>query len=276
MLPHTFMHIQGIGPKTEARLWQDGLTTWDDLYKQSPKLYSPARARYIRTCLDESRINQDTPSAMSALLPTSQHWRLFPHFRERTVYLDIETTGLGEFADITTIALYDGTSIRWYINGDNLDDFPRDINDSKVIVTYNGKSFDIPVIERFFNMKLPQTQLDLRHILRQLGYSGGLKGCEQKLGLNRGELSGFDGSLAVILWHTYRRTGDQRALATLLAYNILDTVNLEILMVEAYNRNVAKTPFAESLTLPPPISPTLPFVADHDLLETIRRQHFRW
>ena len=67
-------------------------------------------------------------------MPPSQHWRLFSSFRESTAYLDIETTGLDPWRDeITTIALYDGKSIYCYINGRNLDDFPKDIRKYKVL-----------------------------------------------------------------------------------------------------------------------------------------------
>ena len=60
-------------------------------------------------------------------------------------YLDIETT---------TIALYNGESIYHYVNNHNLDDFLDDINKYKVIVTYNGKSFDVPFIDNYFGIEL--------------------------------------------------------------------------------------------------------------------------
>ena len=46
-------------------------------------------------------------------LQANQRWRLFPDFRGSCAYLDIETTGLGQYGDhITTIALYDGEYLR--------------------------------------------------------------------------------------------------------------------------------------------------------------------
>jgi len=61
-------------------------------------------------------LNQN-PVYFSKLLPSNQCWRLFPEFRDSTVYLDIETTGLDRhFNEITTIALYDGQAIKtWMI-----------------------------------------------------------------------------------------------------------------------------------------------------------------
>ena len=81
------------------------------------------------------------------LIPAGHHWRFFPEFRNTTVYLDIETTGLSRYYEtITTISLYDGKSIFYYVKDQNLDDFPVDIKQYNVIVTYNGKSFDIPFV----------------------------------------------------------------------------------------------------------------------------------
>src|SRR5262249_32749913 len=112
----------------------------------------------------------------------------------------------------------------------------------------------------------------LRYVLASLGYSGGLKGCERQLGIDRGELDGVDGYFAVLLWRDYQQ-GNNAALETLLAYNALDVVNLERLMVEAYNKKIEETPFALVNELPLPIPPeTLPFQPDLETIERIRRK----
>ncbi|MCK4838198.1 MAG: ribonuclease H-like domain-containing protein [Desulfobulbaceae bacterium] len=267
MLPNTFIHLQGIGLKRELDLWQTGTLNWDDFMGNRPDAIPPARAAYIIEALEESRSNLATcPGYFTKLLPASQHWRIFPHFRDKTAYLDIETTGLSESCDITTIALYDGHTIKHYIQGENLDDFTVDISRYDVLVSYNGKSFDVPVIERFFDITLDMAHIDLRYVLNGLGLKGGLKGCEKQLGLSRGELDGVNGYMAVLLWNFYQKSGERRALETLLAYNIMDTVNLELLMVVAYNRNLAKTPFQKDLTLPTPKQPAVPFTPDPELI----------
>ena len=141
------------------------------------------------------------------------------------VYLDIETTGLDRhFNDITTIALYNGHEIKTYVQGQNLNDFIEDIQRYKVIVTYNGKCFDVPFIENYFNIRLDHAQIDLRYVLYSLGLRGGLKSVERQLGMNRGDLSEIDGFFAVLLWDDYQKTGDPKALDTLLAYNVQDTI----------------------------------------------------
>jgi len=277
MLQHTFCHIQGIGPKTERKLWESGVTTWDQLRKPLPfKLSAPTFANAQETLEHSSRALHNDPAFFTKLLSSSDPWRIFPHFRHCTAYLDIETTGLNAFDEITTIALYDGNKIYTYVNGINLDDFVDDIEKYQVIVSYNGKSFDIPFLENFFKIKLKHAQIDLRYILAKLGFKGGLKGCEKQLGMSRGNLDGVDGFFAVLLWHKYQNTNDQRALETLLAYNIEDTVNLERLAIEAYNRNIITTPFAGKLTLPTPDQPSIPYQADYDCVESIKRNFDRW
>ena len=273
MLKHTFSHIPGIGQATEQRLWEAGVTSWDEWQATPPvRLANSSSKDAARLLKESSRALKTEPSFFTDLLAAYDQWRIFPHYRDTTAFIDIETTGLSESADITTIALYDGKEVMHFVNGRNLDDFLDHIWDYNVLVSYNGKAFDIPFLERFFKIRLEHAQIDLRYVLARLGFKGGLKGCEKMLGINRGELDGVDGYFAVLLWREYETYNDEKALETLLAYNIDDTVNLEALMVEAYNINVAKTPFNDELMLPPPVQPYLPFRADMECVERIRNR----
>jgi uncharacterized protein len=278
MLLQTFCHLPGIGYVTEKKLWQAGITSWDTWQHPSPVKMPNTITREVPALLESSldALENENPSYFTDHLRSADHWRLFPHFRSKTAYLDIETTGMAQDADITTIALWDGHTLRHYVNGINIDEFADDIQEYAVLVSYNGRSFDIPYLESFFRIRLEQAQIDLRYVLAKLGFKGGLKGCEKQMGISRGELDGFDGSLAVILWNEYERYNNQKALETLLAYNIEDTVNLEYLLVEAYNRNVLSTPFYEDLVLQQPPLPDIPFKADIDLLDTIRSNYHRY
>ena len=271
MLKNTFVHLQGIGQKTEQKLWAAGIHTWDDFKSPYPLNTSVANGELICSNLAESKTNlSDNPLYFSKLLPSNQHWRLFPHYLNSTAYLDIESTGLSDYSDhITTIALYNGTEIKYYVHNDNLDDFVDEIYKYSLLVTYNGKTFDVPFIEKQFGITLNTAHIDLRYILNSLGYKGGLKGCEKQLGLDRGELEGVDGYFAVLLWQEYTRTGNQKALETLLAYNIEDVINLEALMFKAYNLNIKQTPFYDDLQLSVPDRPEIPFSGDRELINTI-------
>ncbi len=260
MLQNSFLHISGIGKKTEQKIWQAGITTWADCKPPFPKELSKTITNRLESGLTR---HPDTilnsPDYLYQTLPSNQHWRLFPRFRESTAFIDIETTGTHENCKITTIALYDGKQILTFINGDNLHTFPEILARYKVIVTYNGKSFDVPIIKQFFNIKVDQAHIDLRFILAAIDLKGGLKGCEKKLGLDRAELSGIDGYAAVLLWREYERFNNKDVLNTLLAYNIADAVNLEPLLIHAYNRNLQDTPFYAEKKINPELSPKSPY-----------------
>jgi hypothetical protein len=92
------------------------------------------------------------------------------------------------------------------------------------------------------------------------------------LGIARPGMTDIDGYTAVLLWHDYRRSGNQKALETLLAYNICDAVNLAALMTIAYNQAISQTPFAEQI-LPMPSLPPLPFTVDRETVERLQHSY---
>ena len=279
ILQQTFIHIQSIGAITEQHFWESGIRDWDSVSNDISVPVSAGRRHFLIKGIEASKrhLAQRNPSYFSNLLPSNQCWRLFPEFRDATVYLDIETTGLDRhFNEITTIAIYDGLAIKTYVQGQNLDDFIKDIQKYMVIVSYNGKSFDIPFIENYFNIGLNHAHIDLRYILHSLGFRGGLKGCERQLGMDRGDLRDIDGFFAVLLWDEYRRTGNQKALDTLLAYNVQDTITLENLIVTAYNMKLRDTPFYETHLIEDPSEPANPYGADLGIVDRIKGGSQYW
>jgi uncharacterized protein YprB with RNaseH-like and TPR domain len=279
MLQNTFIHIQGIGAITEQRLWESGIRDWDTIDGDLPIPVSPNRKYFLQKGVEESRRHLDrcNPAYFSQLLPSNQCWRLFSEFRDSIAYLDIETTGLDRhFNQITTIALYDGQAIKTYVQGQNLDDFIGDIQNYKVIVTYNGKCFDVPFIESFFKIRLNHAHIDLRYILQSLGFRGGLKGVERQLGNDRGNLRDVDGFFAVLLWDEFLKTQNRQALETLLAYNVQDTITLENLMVTAYNMKLQQTPFYENLLIADSAPPVTPYRVDLETVDRIKTSPQYW
>jgi len=260
-------------------LWSSGHHSWHEAAERGSLPLSPKKAESLRSHIQESIVHLANGDAdyFYKRLPSAQHWRMFPEFRDSVAYLDIETTGLGGPDDyITAITLYDGRSLLHYVQGENLFDFRDDIDKYPLIVTYNGKCFDVPFIRNYFGLPMSQAHIDLRYVLASLGYRGGLKGCERQLGLDRQDLEDVDGYFAVLLWWDYHNNGNERALETLLAYNTLDVVNLETLMCLAYNLKLKSTPFLESRRLPAPAPPEIPFQPDVETIERIKQEHYGW
>ncbi|MFQ5735668.1 MAG: ribonuclease H-like domain-containing protein [Thermodesulfobacteriota bacterium] len=281
MLKNTFCHIPGIGINSERRLWGRGVRSWEGSFDTTLEPGCRTSRESFRGYVRESigRLEESDSAYFARLLPSREQWRLFPEFRDSTAYLDIETNGfMGPRGYITAISVYDGETVRTYVRGRNLDDFKEDIKRYKVVVTYNGKCFDLPFIESHMGVDMRRlAHIDLRFILRDLGFKGGLKGCEKVLGIDRGELDGVDGYTAVLLWKDFRWHNNEKALETLLAYNILDVVNLEPLAVIAYNMKLDGTPFSESHRISMPAGPgPLPFKPDVRTVERILGEQNRY
>jgi len=150
----------------------------------------------------------------------------------KVCFLDIETTGLSfENDEITIVGIYDGYYYKQFINGINLEEFKKELPKYDVIVTFNGKHFDIPFIEKKLDIKIEHEHYDLRFLLKELGLTGGLKKIERQLGILRDDdVKDVDGKEAVRLWYRYKRLRDIDALKLLLKYNKEDIVNLKYLL----------------------------------------------
>ena len=237
MLKRTFIHLPGVGPRRETHFWRQGLATWEDfLAAKRVQGLSRGRLDWLKAELTGSLEHTRDAAYFADRLQAGEHWRLFQHFRPRTAYLDIETTGKVWPGLLVTVAgLYDGGKMRQFVQGDNLGEFPQALAEFDLLVTFNGTQFDLPVLKAYFPaLSLPPAHVDLRFLMARLGFKGGLKRIEPRFGIRRPKaVNGMDGYMAVLLWQRYQR-GDKGALDLLLSYNREDVVNLEVLMDAAF------------------------------------------
>lgn len=236
MIENTFIHIQGIGAKTEQNLWDQGILTWHHFLNWEGSIFSFGRDQFVRQELERTIAHSEDIRFFNSRLSSGEMWRVFDAFKARAVYLDIETSGGYQDVDeITVIGLYDGHAVQSFVKGINLDDFEIAISRYDLVITFNGAAFDLPFIRRRFpGISLPPGHIDLRFLLKKLGYAGGLKKIEKEIGLSRNhKIEGMNGFDAVNLWKAYQ-WGDRAALDTLIQYNSADIVNLEPLMEMGY------------------------------------------
>ena len=265
MLRHTFVHVPGIGAKKERDLWSRGFTDWDAFERGHP---AGAWRDLILERLDPERAASD--------LPTREAWRLAAEYAGATLFLDIETTGLSLEGDaVTCVGVSDGTTARAFVRGIDLERFPESLEGVRLLVTYNGASFDLPVLTRAFpGVDFSRFHhVDLRFPLRRLGLKGGLKGVERTLGIARpDELHGVDGFMAVRLWNAHR-AGREGALETLVSYCLEDVVNLEPLLAHVYDGLSAALPIRIP-ALPRRERPAIGYRADLDLVRRMLGQAY--
>ena len=231
MLTSTFLHLPRAGPQFEHSMWNQGIDTWWNFIDATRiSGVSSRRKIWYDLALRKATSALDVGDAdyFSTILPGHATWRLWPHFKDEAAFLDIETTGY--YGDVTVVGLFGEHGVETFVRGRNLDKeaLAKALSKYKILITFNGSSFDLPVLSRFFNMRFIQPHIDLRGVCNLIDLRGGLKKIEQAIGLKRPEeVKGMDGYQAVILWDQYRRTGDERFLELLVEYNTQDIVNLK-------------------------------------------------
>lgn len=168
------------------------------------------------------------------------------------VFFDLETTGLsggaGTHAFLVGCASFDADGAfvveqhlmtDYAVERSMLTCVAEDLSKAGALVTFNGKSFDAPVIETrylFHRLTSPCTQLphlDLLHPARRFWGGDEVLGCslialeQQLLGAHRlGDVPGFE---IPARYFQFIRSGDAQPLADVLEHNRLDLLSLAAL-----------------------------------------------
>ena len=229
MLARTFQHLPGIGPRAEAKLWEQGITHWDRFVRarKVPGIGTARKAyldRHLRA--DQQALAYEEWERFTTW-PLTLHHRALPHL-ERIMYLDIETYGVRE-SRVTLIALSDGEHLE-IIDGTRAD---RDLLEQRLtpaqaIVTFNGNRFDLPYLARAYAYRPCCFRIDLEPLCTRIGLSGGLKRIEREIGIERDQQLAAGDPLA--LWRSYRATEDAHFLELLTAYIEQDVRSLPVLL----------------------------------------------
>jgi hypothetical protein len=278
VLQSTFQLIPGVGPARERKLWKAGVTCWSDFAEagaDTEAVISDWTDR-LRAAVRDAKLalEQDDIDWLSAALPAAEHWRLFETFGADAVYLDIETgDDVWGYEGISAIGFLDRSGPRLLLAGRDLHLFPALARQWRVLVTFNGLSFDVPILRRAFpDWTPPACHIDLRHLLARLGYHGGLKSIESRieaLHLARPwHPRGIGGWDACGLFRR-GRDGDRDALRRFAEYNLYDVVNLRTLMAFGYNAQAA----AEIARVPGlrPCVPAIPVPERGDVLYDVSK-----
>lgn len=229
-IENSFIPVTGVGETTERRLWEHGITHWEAFDGSVVgETLADRIDRFVETGWE--RLERGDIEFFADSFPDASLWRLYENVAEEACFLDIETTGLDPSRnDVTTVSLHRAGETTTFVSGVDLspDSLESALADAPLLVTFNGKRFDVPFLETCYDVDVSTPHVDLLFLCRRIGLNGGLKAIERELGIDREkpDLSGRD---AVRLWHQYER-GDEAALDTLVEYNRDDTANLEPLM----------------------------------------------
>jgi uncharacterized protein len=242
MIRRSFVFLPSIGKATERRIWSKGATTWNEFLSCSSITgFSIRRKEDLDARLTEAEefLSRERTEYFCGLLPSTEQWRLFDELRQGTAYLDIESDGVGPGHVVTMVGILHNGKMTTLVRGQDLNQtaIREALAGVKMLVTFNGSSFDLPMIEHEFPFSVPRVpHYDLRHVCPKAGYHGGLKSVERQIGISRPqELEYVTGEQAVYLWHLWSRKGNRNALNLLTKYNAEDVKNLEPLADIVYN-----------------------------------------
>lgn len=249
MIENSFLFLPGIGKLREQICWKKGILTWDDYLDRArieiginKTLF--AKHKEILNKAKEAKSSQNIEFFIN-YLPEEEYWRLYKNFKKLVIFLDIESTGLSTYYNnLTIIGTYNSSEVKFFIKDINLDEFNEYIKDYRILVTFNGKKFDIPfILNEFNNVTLPPIHLDLRFLMRKIDVGGKQKSVEKKIGLNRDEsIKNITGRTAAILWSKFLRN-DLNSFRDLLVYNMYDLVNMEKIIEYYYNSRINEVIF---------------------------------
>jgi len=242
MIQQSFIFLDKIDNKTEQNIWQQGIENWDSFLnsKKIKGIATPRKKYYDRQLLKAKSELYNLNSQYFLKLPQSEMWRLYGFFKGECVFLDIETSGMDKFDDITVIGLFDGLETKTMIKGINLNfyELKKELRKYRLIITFNGSTFDIPFIRKRYPDLLPNVpNFDLRVACQRVGLTGGLKEIEKKLGIKRNEIiEKMYGGDALLLWKMFRASGDDYYLRLLVEYNEEDVFNLKKIADYVYEK----------------------------------------
>src|SRR5207248_58536 len=156
------------GPWREKDIWAKGFPDWASFERAEGVVASTEIDADLRRTI--ARARSASLEELAKLFPEREHWRLYPRFVDQAAFLDLEADGDEQ---ITVGGVFDrhgvATFIRDYEGPKALAGLPVRLAQSPVWVTFNGGTFDIPVLRRHFpQLKQPAVHIDLRFLVRRV------------------------------------------------------------------------------------------------------------
>lgn len=235
MLKHTFLHLPGVSEKTEEAWHAQGITDWDALLATTliPGVGEKRLVLYKQLIkASKAALHAQDAVFFAALLPPTEHHRAYGEFKDAHACLDLEIDKHGQ---VTVVTITDGLHAHVLLKDVNLtlQELKRALEPYKLLITFNGAAFDLPLLKKQYGLTWKGLHIDLKTVARRLGYEGGLKAIEHALGITRDYEEKYQvilkGGDPAQLYRMWRGSGDEHYLDLLLAYNEADALHTWLL-----------------------------------------------
>jgi uncharacterized protein len=210
----------------------------------------------IKKIIDRQQTHGTATLVIEGEIGLVADWARLANLREQTaehiVFLDTETTGLaggtGTLAFLVGISQITphGLEFTQFLLRDPAEEramltaLSEYMTDARAVVTYNGKSFDIPLLNNRFLLHRLQSpfigldHIDLLHMARKIWkkklVSKRLANVETEILRVERAMDEVPGYLVPQVYFDYLRTGDARPLAGVLYHNEMDVLSLTALL----------------------------------------------
>ncbi len=243
LIKNKFYFFPNIGFKKEEKiisfLKQNNCNSnfWDCFLKQKKVIGISNKKKFFYDSLIkflERKLLEEDFEIFKIFLDVKDHYLLYDFFKDKIVFLDIETYGYDKNKNITFIGLSDGIDFKIF-NPNNLTFDIKKILEGKMIVTFNGNVFDIPHIKKKLQYNFENNFfIDLRFLLQKINVKGSLKKVEEEFNINRNlKLNSGD---PLLLYKKLLATQDYYFLELLEEYIRQDVESLTILLPKIIRR----------------------------------------